>query len=436
MFNLPILLLFYTLSLLFSTASFLVGIFASVAVIFGLVHPASLLQRVQVTTIIVSFWILTPFQREFFPQSPKYKALTLVCLTLLRVFTRSQALGFIAALRLFSWFPPATSNSNAVDLIWLGQIWAQSSWFLLECSYASMSVFGRLGFSLMGYLSRWLLLYLWNIGLLHIQALRQDAKTRFELATSALLGRIHVPDLPSFFGLTPGLHHFFDPWISRILELWKLVLSTMRVVRGNSRSNYPRSSPVDDLPTEDGTNYADYGVCDLVDTTCTEDCNATDHITSTSHEDLLSSYASSITLVSPPAKDDDPLDFNFDTAAIPSADDIGLEVAVVNQQDQDEFYDPLSLFDCKESFMLGLHIDQVIGFGSFGTVYRGCKKGGRLYALKVMKQGSRENLAITLEVAALKRAQGNTDWAVQLQYLQFSDEHVLMAMVSNHIVVF
>lgn len=97
---------------------------------------------------------------------------------------------------------------------------------------------------------------------------------------------------------------------------------------------------------------------------------------------------------------------------------------------QEQFYDPLSLFDCTESFMKGLRIDRCIGNGSFGTVFLGKGRDKQLYAIKFMKQGPKANVTITLEVEALERIKSNTQWATQLEYLQFTTDHVLLATVN------
>lgn len=184
----PDVTLFHMLSLLYIAITFIVRVFGSAAVIFGLVHPAALARRIQLTAIIVSLSTLISLKQDS-TQSHKLRAITLISISLLRVISSYQILNLLATLRILSWLPVAASS---IDLLWFIQLWMRSTWFLLGRGCTSIAVFGRLGFGLLRYLSRWLLFYLWNTSLIRVQALRHDAGTRLGVATSAFLDRVPV----------------------------------------------------------------------------------------------------------------------------------------------------------------------------------------------------------------------------------------------------
>ncbi|KAJ3560251.1 hypothetical protein NP233_g10963 [Leucocoprinus birnbaumii] len=255
-------------------------------------------------------------------------------------------------------------------------MWIQSSWFVLGYGCTSIAVFGRLGYGLVGYLSRWLLLYLWNVGLIRVQALRHDAKSRLGLVTSAFLDRVPI----DFFGLTLGLSSFFDPWITQDLLLWKLTLWKVAIWDESSAEPSSSTRPEHSLGEVD---HADYGTCDKSEEAYTE--YHSEHATVRNEDTtfaLSNSYASSLTLCSLSTEG---VSSKSTTGAASYFDFAELEGVVTSESGGEQLYDPLSLFDLNESFMKGLRIDQAIGVGTFGAVYRGYNNYGRLYALKIMK---------------------------------------------------
>ncbi|KXN81555.1 Serine/threonine-protein kinase sax-1 [Leucoagaricus sp. SymC.cos] len=401
MLDLPTLYITHILSFLMATVTFIGRKCGSVAALLGFVTPPALLKRLQATTAIVTLWVLVPLKGSDLPESSKLNTVSLLC--------------FLAM-------------TGADSIQWPSETWVKSAWLLLACSYTSFAVFGRLSFGITRYLTQWLLLYLWNIGLLRIQTLRQDAMTRMYLVASALLDRVPFGLHNYFFGLIPGLSNFFDPWLPPPLELAKSIRSR-EVTQDDPFPFLPASSMSSDSITGVERSCTEDEVTDDLsdtsDTACIEE--SMDNSTPAgSHQDLVHIfsclYASSPTLVSASEGKDATV-----TTTTPFLNAITSKT-VSYEKDQEELHDPLSFFDCKESFMQDLVLDRCLGTGSFGTVYRGSKKGNQLYALKIMKQGPRENSTITLEVAALRRIKGNSEWASQLEHLQFSNDNVLLAM--------
>lgn len=174
--------LIHTMSFLFMAVSFIAKMLETVTLVFGLDHPVVLIRRAQATAIIISF----SFFKYDLIQAHGLKTITLVYISFFNALSRTHTLNFITTLRAFSWILFIASDTNSV---WLVQLWAQSIWSLLEYGSISITFIGRHGLLLIGHLLRLLLLNLWHIGLINVQALQHDARTRFDQAISAIIGR-------------------------------------------------------------------------------------------------------------------------------------------------------------------------------------------------------------------------------------------------------
>ena len=182
--------LIHMMSFLFMAVSFIAKMLGSFTLIFGLDHPAVLIRRAQATAIIISFSLFSSFKYDFI-QAHGLRTITLVYISFFSALSRTHTLDLITTLRAFSWILFMVSDTNSV---WLVQLWVQSIWSLLEYGYTSTTFIGRHGLLLIGQLLRLLLLNIWDIGLINIQVLQHDARTRFEQAISAIIGRV-----PAYF---------------------------------------------------------------------------------------------------------------------------------------------------------------------------------------------------------------------------------------------
>lgn len=95
-------------------------------------------------------------------------------------------------------------------------------------------------------------------------------------------------------------------------------------------------------------------------------------------------------------------------------------------------YNPLSSFDPSDPFIESLVLTEEIGEGAYGRIYRGTGHGGMLFAVKVMTRDGApsQDSAIQDEINAMERAIPS-DWVAKLSYWKYSEEHVMLAMVSR-----
>jgi hypothetical protein len=393
MSDLPRLFFINFLFFLFAVVTFLVRRFETAIVIFRLIQPPALIQKLQITSIVITWALLIPLKRDL-SQSHQIEAIRMVCISLLRAILRSQFLSLVATLRIL--LLSSSDTTSIFDFLWLAQMWANSTWILFGYSFGSVLLLGRFSTRLAGSLSWWLLLNLWNLGMVRIQALRDGAITRLEIATANLLARTHV-DPAYFFGLIPGLSNFFDPLKFRLLRLWSLwkLISGMALVEGDSGRDH-----LGPLRTKRST-------------------------TSRRHHEspTTDSYVTSIALILHALREDKTIlgrkgsNAPFDGLTWEEDDDI-----------ENRHYDHLSFVDRWESFLQGIRIDRCTGI--LGTVFREIKTDERSYTLKIVEQCPRVNLALTSEVTAPKRAKGKAQSMVQLDYLQLIDDRILLAIVS------
>jgi hypothetical protein len=84
--------------------------------------------------------------------------------------------------------------------------------------------------------------------------------------------------------------------------------------------------------------------------------------------------------------------------------------------------------------MSNLVLDERIGDGAYGCIYRGTGKGGKLFAIKIMQRDDTldQDTAFREEIDAMKRAI-RSKWVAKLKYWQYSDEYLLLAMVSHYL---
>ncbi|KAF9447506.1 kinase-like protein [Macrolepiota fuliginosa MF-IS2] len=292
---------------------------------------------------------------------------------------------------------------------------------------------GRVSLRLAIYLSRQLVIYTWCQLLLRLQTLQLDAATRWDVAKSTLLN--YLTTKPSrLLTHIPLNSAFLDSWVNVFLR-YRNPPSLSGFDEDYLQPEFHDASC--SSATEAEMSFLNDSAPDWLEATYTEDSEepykaeftspvALVPLSMTEAPPLINadlapcSWASSITL-SPSCKSLNPASVAVEARDL-------LERIERENDDQELYYDPLSLFDCTGSFMKDLHLDQCLGLGSFGTVFRGTRMDQQSYALKIMKQGSRVNLVIGLEVAALKRVSGNTQWAAQLEYIQFTQDHVLLAL--------
>jgi hypothetical protein len=105
----------------------------------------------------------------------------------------------------------------------------------------------------------------------------------------------------------------------------------------------------------------------------------------------------------------------------------------ITEKFQDSLYhNPLSSFDLTDPFIGSLVLIEEIGEGAYGRIYRGTGHGGMLFAVKVMTRDGTpsQDSAIQEEINAMERAI-SSDWVAKLSYWKYSEEHVMLAMVSR-----
>ncbi|EKM81924.1 hypothetical protein AGABI1DRAFT_105329, partial [Agaricus bisporus var. burnettii JB137-S8] len=92
-------------------------------------------------------------------------------------------------------------------------------------------------------------------------------------------------------------------------------------------------------------------------------------------------------------------------------------------------YGPLSSFDLTDPFLEDLVLNEEIGKGTYGRIYRGTGQGGIVFAVKIMTRDAThsQDAAIQREIDAMERA-SSSKWVAKLSHWQYSDKHVMLAM--------